>query len=59
MNKDHKFIIEGIFLNGIRCDIIDLTDGVIYEILNSEDDKKFNEKVKRYPKELRIIKILT
>ena len=57
MRKKHLFITEAIFTNGKRCDIIDLTEGTIYEILNSEDEKKFNEKVKNYPKELEIVKV--
>ena len=46
---DHTFITEAIFMNGSRADIIDLTDGVIYEVLFSEDEKKCDEKVKKYP----------
>ncbi|MBU2633608.1 MAG: hypothetical protein KJ674_00015 [Nanoarchaeota archaeon] len=54
---EHDFITEAIFNNGSRADIIDLTDGVIYEVLVSEDESKFEEKVKKYPEKFRIIKI--
>lgn len=57
MSKGHKFITEGIFNNGSRCDVIDLTSGVVYEILNTEDEKKFEEKIKKYPKEVEIKKV--
>lgn len=56
-NKNHKFLTEAIFKNGYRCDVLDLSDGVIYEILNSENDKDFEEKVKNYPKGLDIVKV--
>jgi len=55
-NMNHKFLTEAIFNNGFRCDILDLTDGIIYEILNSESDEEFKEKIKNYPN-LKIIKI--
>ena len=57
LSKNHKFITEGIFLNGSRCDIIDLTNGVIYEVINTESEKRFEEKIEKYPKEFKILKI--
>jgi len=57
MNKNHKFITEGIFLNGSRCDVIDLSEGIIYEILNTENEKKFREKIKKYPVGVKIVKV--
>ena len=56
-NMNHKFLTEAIFVNGYRCDVLDLTDGTIYEILNSESDEKFEEKIKNYPKNLDVIKV--
>lgn len=53
----HEFITEAIFKNGARCDILDLTEGTIYEILNTETEEEFKEKIKNYPQELKIIKI--
>ncbi|MFH1210269.1 MAG: hypothetical protein V1663_05795 [archaeon] len=57
MNKNHKFITEAIFLDGSRADIVDLTEGVVYEILCSETDEMFDEKIKKYPRELEIVKV--
>ncbi|MFH1209826.1 MAG: hypothetical protein V1663_03485 [archaeon] len=57
MNKNHKFITEAIFDNGCRCDVFDITEGVVYEILCSETDEEFEEKIKHYPKELEVIKV--
>ena len=54
---NHEFITEAIFKNGSRCDVLDLTDGTIYEILSSETDEKCEQKIRSYPTELRIIKI--
>lgn len=54
---EHEFITEAIFKNGARCDILDLTEGTIYEILCSETEQRFEEKIQKYPKELKIIKI--
>jgi len=54
---EHEFITEAIFTNGARCDVLDLTEGTVYEILCTETDETFNEKVKEYPKELKIVKI--
>jgi hypothetical protein len=48
------------FKTGGRADLvyIDLnSNGYIIEILNSETDKKFEEKVKKYPSNFEIIKI--
>ena len=56
-NSNHDFITEAIFINGFRADIIDLTTGEIYEILYSESEEDFEEKIKNYPKCFRIIKI--
>ena len=57
LSKNHKFITEAIFENGSRCDVLDLTSGVVYEILCSETDEIFEEKIKKYPKELEIVKV--
>lgn len=53
----HDFLTEAIFLNGSRCDVLDITEGVVYEILYSETEKQLAEKIKQYPKELQIIKV--
>jgi len=56
-NSNHDFITEGIFINNSRADIIDLTDGIIYEILVSEEEKDFYEKIKKYPNNFKVIKV--
>ena len=56
-NSNHDFITEAIFINNSRADVVDLTTGEIYEILVSEEEKDFYEKIKNYPKCFRIIKI--
>jgi len=54
----HEFLTEAIFKSGKRCDVLDLTDGTIYEILHSEIDEMFEEnKVEKYPDEFRLIKV--
>ncbi|MAG45614.1 MAG: hypothetical protein CMH63_02475 [Nanoarchaeota archaeon] len=53
----HEFITEGIFNNGARGDVIDLTSGVVYEVLCSEKEKKFEEKIKKYPEEFEVVKV--
>lgn len=54
---EHEFITEAIFNNGTRADILDLTEGTIYEVLNTEDENEFGNKVSKYPQELKIIKV--
>lgn len=54
---NHVFITEAIFLNGARADVVDLTNSVIYEILVSEKEENFNEKIKNYPNIFTIVKI--
>lgn len=45
----HELIVEAIFLNGSRADILDLTTGVIYEVIFTETEEECQEKVKSYP----------
>ena len=53
----HMFVTEAIFNNGGRGDIADLTSGEIYEILVSENEENFEEKIKKYPDEFKMIKV--
>lgn len=54
----HEFLTEAIFKNGRRCDVIDLSDGTIYEILHSETDKMFKiNKIDKYPPEFKVVRI--
>ena len=57
MNKNHKFITEAIFENGSRCDILDLSDATIYEVLNSENKEKFRAKIVKYPEKFKIVMV--
>ena len=56
-NSNHDFITEAIFNNNSRADVVDLTDGVIYEILCSETEENFEEKIKKYPINFKVIKV--
>jgi len=53
----HDVIVEAIFENTARADIVDLTNGMIYEIIYSETKEECKEKVRFYPDifEVRII----
>lgn len=56
--NSHEFLTEAIFKSGKRCDVLDLTDGTIYEILHSETDEMFEEnKAETYPDEFRLVKV--
>ena len=45
----HDVMTEVIFENGKRADVIDMTDGIIFEILHTETVQELQEKVKDYP----------
>jgi hypothetical protein len=51
--EKHNLIVEAIFENGGRCDLLDLTTGTAIEVLHSETEKMLSQK--KYP--VRIIKI--
>ncbi|MBU2633626.1 MAG: hypothetical protein KJ674_00105, partial [Nanoarchaeota archaeon] len=55
MKENHKFITEAIFVDGGRADVFDITEGVVYEVVNSESDREFIEKVKRYPDDVEVV----
>jgi len=44
-----NFITEGIFENGGRCDVFDITNGIIYEVLYSEKVSNITNKKSYYP----------
>ncbi len=56
---NHCFITEAIFVNNSRADVVDLTDGVIYEILCSEKEEDCDEKIRKYPEEFMVVKVKT
>ena len=43
-------------MNGSRADVVDLSGGVIYEVLCSEKEESYDEKVKKYPEEFEVVK---
>jgi len=55
----HDVITEAIFEKGGRADIVDLNQGVVYEILHTESRERFNQKKKTYPSCYVIIAVMT
>ncbi len=49
VDSGHVVMTEVIFENGSRCDILDLTDGIIIEILYSESLEEAEKKAEKYP----------
>lgn len=49
MNAGHTIITEAIFNSGGRADVVDLTDGIIYEVLDSEETINLENKRSKYP----------
>ena len=45
--EGHDVLVEPIFHDEGRCDVLDLTDGVIYEVIHTE--KEADVKKKNYP----------
>lgn len=52
----HEFYTEAIFNDGNRADIVDADEGVIYEVLNSEEFDSIEKKMQVYPLEIRAVK---
>ena len=44
-----EFYTEAIFLDGNRADIVDADEGVIYEVVESEQPESILRKQKEYP----------
>jgi hypothetical protein len=49
INAEHDVITEAIFKNRKRADVFDLTNNIIYEILNTERESNIELKQKLYP----------
>ena len=47
--KGHSVLIEPIFTNGSRCDVLDLTAAQIYEVMETEDKTSMIKKALKYP----------
>ena len=57
LKLNQEFITEAVFTNGKRADIFILDTGVAIEVLHSETQSQFEEKIKGYPDEISIISI--
>jgi hypothetical protein len=52
------FLTEATFKNRVgRADFVDLESGIIYEILKTEELESIEEKRKKYPLPIEIIKV--
>jgi len=56
-DKGNTFVTEARFTSMDRADVFDLSEGVVYEIVNSESNESIDLKRERYPvRELIIIR---
>jgi hypothetical protein len=53
----YDFITEAIFKNNKRADVIDVSNGIIYEILKSEKEEELVDKTETYPEIFEIRKV--
>ena len=52
----HEFYTEAIFEpSGLRADVIDADEGIIYEVVNTENNESLVRKQERYPLEIRVV----
>jgi len=52
----HEFYTEAIFDDsGLRADVIDADEGIIYEVVNTEDNASILRKSRHYPLEIRVV----
>ena len=52
----HEFYTEAIFDDsGLRADVIDADEGIIYEVVNTESNESLVRKVHHYPLEIRVV----
>ena len=59
LKENKQFLTEAIFMNGKRCDILNITDGIIIEVLHTETIEEFKEKIKSYPDDLEATYVLS
>lgn len=58
VSAGHETVTEAIFRGRkARADVLDLDEGVCYELLASESEKSFAKKASYYPEELQVIPI--
>ena len=50
-----EFYTEAIFLDGLRADIINSDEKIIYEVYNTESKESLERKSKTYPFEVRFV----
>jgi hypothetical protein len=55
MQNDSLIVTEAMFKHGGRADVLELTTGTVYEILNSETKERFEAKKCYYPRNLTIV----
>ena len=52
----HEFYTEAVFDDsGLRADVIDADDGIIYEVVNTESNDSILRKNRHYPLEIRVV----
>ena len=52
----HEFYTEAIFADtGLRADVIDADEGIIYEVVNTESQGSIVRKGRHYPLEIRVV----
>jgi len=57
LKEGHQIVTEGIFAGGKgRADIIDLTEGIVFEVLCSEQEENILKKMNKYPLPIETIK---
>jgi len=57
LNEKHSFVTEAVFSKGLgRADIIDITNGIIYEVVESEKEESIIRKKAKYPLDLVVVK---
>jgi hypothetical protein len=59
LNNGHRFVTEARFkYNKGRADILDITEGIIFEVVNSETEESLIKKKAKYPLPFEIIKVV-
>jgi len=56
--KGHYFLCDGkLTRNRGYCDVVDLTDGIIYEVMHTEREESIEAKRIRYPFAIEVVKV--
>lgn len=51
-----EFYTEAIFVSGLRADIVNADDGVVYEVVESESEESIEKKKRDYPLPVIVVK---